>query len=431
MIQKFANVLFLSAVFFLPWQTQAIFARASISGEPSPYGVFGLMIVEAMIICAFFLRGRQQTNPFIRRVNQAIYFFLGAAFFSLGFSPVEWIGWFQMVHVVSASMFFSLLTDDRTDFRQVLRLFLFGLIVPMILGWYQVLNGSSPASALLGIGEKDAAVSGIAVVESGEVRLLRAYGTFPHPNIFGGYVAFGIVALAWLSRFVRTRRQLIGALLASALLGATLIVTFSRSAWLGLFVALFFLICMMLWRKRLPPRRAIPTMLMGLISILATLIVFHGPVFSRFDPSQRLEVVSIEERASQYQTFDEVFVIAPFFGVGPGAYTFILERLDPGHPSWSYQPIHNVYLLLLAELGLIGMLAIGYSIFVINPFAHTTLRGAGALFAGVTFVLLLIIGLFDHYLWSLWPGLVLTALAGAYLTHLLSREPYEERSPSI
>mgnify|MGYP001566367453 CR=1 FL=1 len=417
LIQKFANVLFLLAVFFLPWQTQMILTTATVDGEPSVYGVFGIYVVEAMIMFAFLLRGRRHTVPQIQRINQALYFFLAAAFFSLGFSQVECIGWFQIVHVVSAAMLFSLLIDDRTNLRQVLSLFLLGLIVPVLFGWYQVLHGSSPASTLFGMGEKDALTPGVAVVESGTSRLLRAYGTFPHPNVFGGYVAFGIVALAWLSRFVRTRGHLVGTLLASILLGATLVVTFSRSAWLGLFVAFLFLIAMMLWHKRLPPRRAIPIMILGLASILATLTIFHAQVFSRFDPSQRLEVISIEERASQYQTFGEVFLSSPIMGVGPSAYTFILERLDPGHPVWSYQPIHNVFLLILAELGLIGVLALVYSIFTINPFANASLREVGTLFACTIAILLFVIGLFDHYLWTLWPGLALTAVAVATLTH--------------
>lgn len=416
MTKKFANVLFLLVVFFLPWQTQAIFTTATVAGEPSSYGVFGIYVVESMIAFAFFLRGRQHSAPQIRRINQALFFFLAAAFFSLGFSQVEWVGWFHLVHVVSAVMFYLLLTDDRTDLRQVLCLFLLGLIIPILFGWFQVLSGSSPESMLLGVSAKDAATPGIAVVESGDDRLLRAYGTFPHPNVFGGYVAVGIVALAWLSRYVRSRQQLIGALLFSGLLGATLIVTFSRSAWLGLFVVFLFLIAVMLWRKHLPPRRAIPTMMVGLASILSTLIIFHAQVFSRFDPSQQLEIISIEERASQYQTFGDVFLSSPIMGVGPNAYTFILERLDPGHHVWSYQPIHNVYLLILAELGLTGVLALGYTLFTLNPFANASLREAGTLFACTIGILLFVIGLFDHYLWTLWPGLALMAVAVATLT---------------
>lgn len=423
MTKKFANVLFLLVVFFLPWQTQAIFTTATVAGEPSSYGVFGIYVVESMIAFAFILRGRQHTTPQIRRINQALFFFLAAAFFSLGFSQVEWVGWFHLVHVVSAGMFYLLLTDDRTDLRQVLSLFLLGLITPILLGWFQVLSGSGPESSLLGVAAKDVNTLGVAVVESGDDRLLRAYGTFPHPNVFGGYIAVGIVALAWLSRYVRSRQQLIGALLFSGLLGATLIVTFSRSAWLGLFVAFLVLLALMLWQRRLPPRRAIPTMVIGLASVLSTLVVFHSEVFSRFDPTSRLEVISIEERASQYQTFGDVFLSSPIMGVGPNAYTFILERLDPSHPIWSYQPIHNVYLLILAELGFTGVLALGYALFTINPFANGSVRETGTLFAGTAAILLFTIGLFDHYLWILWPGLALAALACGMLVSWAFRRP--------
>lgn len=417
MIPRFANFLFLASIFFLPWQTAMIFSSATVSGEPSAYGVFSIYVVEVMIAFAFLLRGRQQTTPQIQTIIRAIYFFLAAAFFSLSVSGVEWIGWFHVIHLVSAAMFFSLLIDERTHFRQVLTIFLGGLVVPILLGWFQVLHGTSPDSTLLGIAAKDVATSGVAVVESGDERLMRAYGTFPHPNIFGGYVAFGIVALAWLARFVENRRQLVGALLASSLLGATLIVTFSRSAWLGLFLAFLVLMGLMLWQRRIPPRRALPIMALGLASIFSTLVVFHTQVFSRFDTTQRLEIISLEERASQYQTFSDVFLESPLLGVGPGAYTFILERLDSGHPVWSYQPIHNVYLLILAELGLVGIIALGYTLFRINPFANAPLARGGTLFAITASVLLFTVGLFDHYLWTLWPGLALTALAVGSLVH--------------
>ncbi|MBI4435336.1 O-antigen ligase family protein [Candidatus Uhrbacteria bacterium] len=411
MIQKFANLLFLASVFFLPWQTAMLLSQATVSGEPSAYGVLSLYVVEVMIAFAFLLRGRQQSNLQVRRITRALYFFLAVAFFSLSLSQVEWVGWFHLIHVVAAAMLFSLLVDDRTNLRQILGLFLLGLLVPVLFGWFQVLSGSSPDSSLLGMAAKDAGTPGVAVVESGDGRLLRAYGTFPHPNVFGGYVAFGIVALAWLARFLSSKSQLAGALLASGLLGATLIVTFSRSAWLGLFVSFLLLVGLMLWQRRLPPRRAIPVMALGLASILATFVVFHSQVFSRFDTSSRLEVISIEERASQYQTFGEVFWTAPLMGVGPNAYTFTLARLDPGHPVWSYQPIHNVYLLILAELGIVGIVVLGYGAFAANPFAHARLELADTLFAITAGVLLFTIGLFDHYLWTLWPGLALGALA--------------------
>jgi O-antigen ligase len=116
--------------------------------------------------------------------------------------------------------------------KPVLVAFLLGLIIPIALGWFQVLTGGSSESTLLGIADKDAQTLGVAVVETDDGRTLRAYGTFPHPNIFGGYLAVGVIALAWLTRFAKSKREIALMLVGSAVLGSTLIVTFSRSAWL-------------------------------------------------------------------------------------------------------------------------------------------------------------------------------------------------------
>ncbi|NQV90614.1 O-antigen ligase family protein [Candidatus Uhrbacteria bacterium] len=411
MIPKFANTLLFLAVLFLPWQTQWIITTLSVSGEPSQFGVFGLYVVEVMIACAFLLRGRQRMDERVQPIARAVYLFLSIAFFSLTFSAVSIPGWSHLIHLVSAVMFFFVLVDERTDIRRILSVFLFGLLVPILFGWAQVVHGISPALTTLGMAAKDVMTPGVAVVETVTGRMLRAYGTFPHPNIFGGYMAFGILALAWLARFAQRPVERIGLILASSVLGATLIITFSRSAWLGIFIAFLLLIGLMLSQKKLPPHRAIPVMIVGLASILLTLVLFHAQVFSRFNPSVRIEAISIEERASQYQTFGEVFWTSPLLGVGPNGYTFTLASSDPDHPVWSYQPIHNTFLLILAELGVVGFVMLFYWMSQMDKLIDVSRKTPNGLFVVSAGVLFLVIGLFDHYLWSLWPGLALSALA--------------------
>ncbi|MBI2473183.1 O-antigen ligase family protein [Candidatus Uhrbacteria bacterium] len=414
MIASFANLLFLCSIFFLSWQTQWIIGSVSISGQASSYGVFSVYVVEVFILFAFLLRLRQQTSPMVLHSWKTLSFFLAMVFFSLSFSHFTQIGWFQAIHVVSASMLYFLITDQRTNIKQVLSLFLLGLMVPVALGWFQVIRGSSPDSTTLGIAAKDVFTPGVAVVETLAGRLMRAYGTFPHPNIFGGYLAFAVIALGYLSLRLKKHEWVMG-LVGAAVFGATLVTTFSRSAWLGLFIGCLVLIALMFWQKKIPPRRALPILMIGLASVLSTLILFHNQVFSRVYPTGRIEVISIEERASQYQTVDDVFLSAPFFGVGPNAYTFVLSQRDPGHPAWSYQPVHNTFLLILAELGLVGILFFGYFIFSVNPIAHASVRKPDGMFAVMIGVTFFVIALFDHYLWSLWSGLALSALACAVM----------------
>ena len=43
-------------------------------------------------------------------------------------------------------------------------------------------------------------------------------------------------------------------------------------------------------------------------------------------------------------------------GVGIGNYTFALRAKYPEIKVWELQPVHNTYLLILAELGVVGFL---------------------------------------------------------------------------
>jgi O-antigen ligase len=411
MRDRIANNLLLAAVFILPWQTQVIFDRALVGGEPSQYGVFALFVTEALIIAATILRGRPQVLVETTRVHQALYYFLAIAFFSLGFSSVDQVGWFLLLHAMAAGGLFIMITDQRTNIQKLVSSFLLGLIVPVSVAWGQVIQGSSPDSTMLGMAAKDAKTAGVAVVESDVGRTLRGYGTFPHPNIFGGYLAVGIVALAWLARFVKTRRDLFLLLTGAALLGSTLIVTFSRSGWFGLLAGSLVLVGLMYWHKRIPPSRAIPILSIGIASVLLSIVVFWPQVMARFTPTIAVEAISIEERVGQYSAWDDVFLSAPFIGVGPAAYTFTLLKQDPGHEVWAYQPIHNVPLLVLAELGVIGFFFFVVWIVRMDVIAHRAWKTPGGMLALSLGTTLLVIALFDHYLWTLWPGLALGALS--------------------
>jgi O-antigen ligase len=275
-----------------------------------------------------------------------------------------------------------------------------GLIAPTILGLWQVISGSSQESTFLGLSFQDAQTAGTAVVEIGSSRILRAYGSFPHPNIFGGFVAIGLLSLSWLVYKIENKRQFLFLIIPAIFLPVALVITFSRGAWLAATAGFIFIV--------------------GLISLLSTLILFFPQVSARFEPSLRVEKISIEERASQYSWFDDVFKHNPLFGVGPGAYTFALNAIDPEKNVWGYQPIHNTFLLILGEIGVLGLAAFIYFILRVDQISARVSKKIEGVF-GLSFgIALLTLALFDHYLWSLWPGLAL-GVFGISLIIQLSR----------
>ena len=141
-----------------------------------------------------------------------------------------------------------------------------------------------------------------------------------------------------------------------------------------------------------------------LIVILATgLTIFfaHSNISTRFSSSESLEHKSLSERQLGFSSGWRLFLKHPLMGVGPGATAYALQsQVIP----------HSVPLLMLDEigiLGLVGLLLIG----------HSLLKGRGRWreLSGTLFLILIILSLFDHYLWSLWSGRALLFLVFALL----------------
>ncbi|KKT68194.1 MAG: O-antigen ligase-related protein [Candidatus Uhrbacteria bacterium GW2011_GWF2_44_350] len=271
-----------------------------------------------------------------------------------------------------------------------------------------MLTGSSLASTFLGLAGHLAATPGTSVVEVAGERLMRAYGSFPHPNIFGGYLAMAITFILvsknkLLYHTTSTLKHSI-TLIILTLLTSTLVITFSRSAWLALTIGIFsFFIVSAIERKKIS-RKFLSGLAIVIVAFVATAALFNNAIFTRLDATDRLETKSLTERQSEYQMIGEVIKTNPFVGVGPGAYTIALAEKFPGHDVWFYQPMHNLFLLFFAETGLLGLMFFGFVVWAVVR-RRDGRQFVTAIIPIVTTITTLAI--FDHYLWSHWSGLVL------------------------
>lgn len=407
--QRIAEYAVLLTLFLLPWQTRWIYRDLTIAGEGWEYGRLSIYAVEVLILLAVTLRGGLRVPgrllPFVRPTA----LFIGVLLISASFSQSITVALGTLPHFAAAVALFSLVIDERTDMRRAAWAFVLGLVVPCGIAWYQAVTGTSPASSWLGLASHDSVTLGQSVVETSTGRVLRGYGTLPHPNIFGGYLAAGLIVLGWLSHRAKTRASHLLMAAPVALLASTLIITFSRSAWLAVAVGFGVLAAVALAKRRALPHRVIPLMTLACVAVLATLSVFHVAVFTRFQPAARLEAKSIEERAGSYAVFDDVLLTNVVMGVGPGNYTVALATVFPGRPAYDYQPVHNAPLLALAETGLILLLPTVLFFFALLCHIRANLDTSAGLFALALLAAFLPIALLDHYLWSLWPGLSLAA----------------------
>jgi len=132
--------------------------------------------------------------------------------------------------------------------------------------------------------------------------------------------------------------------------------------------------------------------------------IFSDLFIQRFSSSSRLENISYTERINQYSFSKEIIKDNFFFGIGIGNYSNELYLLDDNkRKAWCYQPVHNVYLLSLAELGVFGfasfLVLLGY--FIYQSLKHRLF------FDFILLLSVLLIFLFDHWFWSLHFGIIL------------------------
>jgi O-antigen ligase len=98
-------------------------------------------------------------------------------------------------------------------------------------------------------------------------------------------------------------------------------------------------------------------------------------------------------------------------GVGLGNYVFeVINKTNVGYPAWYYQPVHNIYILLIAELGLAGVILLMFLFYnFIKRIIHFFYINKGTKDIVCFFLIfyIIIIGFFDHYFLTLYFGQLL------------------------
>lgn len=192
-----------------------------------------------------------------------------------------------------------------------------------------------------------------------------------------------------------------------------LLFTFSRSAWLALIISLL-TIFIFYWqdKKEILVKFILPAIL--IISIFT--ISYSNLIFARFNLENRVEKISTEARINQYSQFKNIFKEYWLSGTGTGNYTLALHKQNPSLNNFNLQPIHNTLFLIIVEFGIpIALLIFVLKLLIIKKiFNKQYLK-----YFLPVFSFLLIIVLFDHYLWSFYFGIMFSFLAFAFSSLLL------------
>ena len=281
---------------------------------------------------------------------------------------------------------------------------------------------------------------------------LRAEGSFPHPNVIGGFLAiFIVLGVPWIERALTPGRQdpvpgshrgpdrralplLTGswtptaAVLLSvwAIAWIELVFTFSRAALLAAFVG-----CGVWGIEKLRTkhgRRLVAVLAIPPTLALALGVAAAGPfLLARVDPTPaQLQSAPVAGRLLLDRVAFRLIAAHPLLGVGAGNFV-VVEALPPFN-GIAVDPVHVVPLLVAAEAGIPAGLA-WLAIVLGGPVedwwrqrqSARVRPGSGGercaphlahpLTLAALPLAILTLALLDHYLWSLAPGRSLFWLA--------------------
>jgi putative inorganic carbon (HCO3(-)) transporter len=180
---------------------------------------------------------------------------------------------------------------------------------------------------------------------------MRIGGTVGSPNFAAAYLSIMLASAASIM-FANLGRSL--KWLAIAVLGlggVALIFTFSRGGWMAATLAVA-LICLFGYRRRGFSLRT-P---IALILILGTLCLpFQNVISARLLEDDK---GSAESRIPLMKLALRIFEDNPVLGVGANNFTVVMDRYltSDFREGWLFA-VHNKYLLVLAETGIVGLLA--------------------------------------------------------------------------
>jgi hypothetical protein len=308
--------------------------------------------------------------------------------------------------------------------RSIILVLIVGMVINSGIAGWQVARQGPVNLSFLGEFNINPANSGVSVVEANNVRWLRPYGLLPHPNILAGYLSIGL--LGSVVGILSERRRIRWISIAIFLFGLwALLLTFSRSAWIG-FAAGGFALLPYIWIRLKRRDLRLTLVVFGIAVIVAGMlfVILYRPFLAARtgEGDESIELRSISDRVVYNEMAYRAIASSPVLGVGINNFPWIASYyLSLTTYDLRGQPVHQVFLSAWSELGIVGYVLTAGALLLGVEIALRTLRqdpnpdrlAQAALLCGV--IALMMIGLLDHYPWTLihfqvaWWGLLAAA----------------------
>lgn len=402
---KLHKLLFFIFLFCLPFQTRILYnpSSAYINWYFS-YNLAYLFYFSDVLLITCFISWLIFDSPNIQiyknRLSWLILAFFAIILIGLFHVKQETLALYETLKILELLLLFAYIYANFNEKIQYFSAFAVLFASGVFQAILAILQFHVQHSLKLGfLGEYIAPLGtpGLATIMFHGKQIIRAYGTFPHPNMLAGFLLICfILGLYLFSNTAKAKWLILGGLF---LILLALFFTSSRIGWV---LALMSLLTYALFHVKQKEWAKIYFIAALAIISSATILIGYRPFFvSRATDS-------LASNANSSRTFFDqfglkIFQSHPVLGVGIGQYIPEMIsgfKLEP----WQYQPPHNIFLFIAAELGLIGLILFVLTLYEIFRIAwrnrHDPLTKTLLLTGGM----LVVIGMFDHYLITIQQG---------------------------
>jgi len=400
---KASFVFFYLLILFLPTQLgKHFFGQFSfIYGLRIDYLSPTLFLTDILIFLIFIFSIKSILKILLKKHKKNILYFLFFVLFLLigivvSKNPASGImGGIKLLEFIYLGLFIYQ-NYEKLNKKIIMSFLGFGIIFESLLSLAQYFNQGSFQGILYFLGERsfNQQTPGIANASINGELMLRPYGTFSHPNILSGYILLSSVLI--LSFKETLNKNLIKLVLIFSTLG--IFISFSRVAmvtWI-IFLLTYFLIAMVKKYKNL---KLNTTFLKEGLMVLSIVLIFFLILLSNSIVLERFTLFSfsdesVTQRVSLINSSFNMIIKSPVFGVGINNF---LNNLEPefNNPIL-IQPVHNIFLLVFSQIGIIGFFAFMYLFF--KSFTRVIALNKNIFIKLSLLTVIILIGLFDHYL---------------------------------
>jgi hypothetical protein len=415
----------LATLFVLGWALRLGLPVVDLTGIRFHYQVHSIRASEMLATLAVLLFIRAGPPGLLRlRGNLATFAAFGFMLTGLAAASSLWalypgLALLQAAHLAIWVAFGILVAMVQVPPHRMAATFVLGLLVHVAVGLAQAVTQGHIGLWALGELRIRPGPSWSTITDGG-CQFLRVYGLSSHPNVLAGHFAIGLV-LCWGLAFGRRPIERARLVVTWAALLVTLLLTFSRSGLLGAVVAMA---VSAIWMNRTGLGRLIAGLGSWLAICAAIMIVLFVWALRCLPTGSAVTDLLLRPEGTTRRfglmgTALRLLADHPLGGVGARNFSSATRAITPDQTA--LDSVHNVPLLIGAELGLTGLALVGVVVAVLVAVgcrrwsARSMHLWHGPVAGGLA--ALALISLFDHYPWSVPQGGLLGGwLAGWWLT---------------